>query len=858
MKNEKNDNKNNINIVKNPRSSLIIIINNIEFSRDFNYFISVEIEGIPEKKRTEVSGYFSKPIYKKNKFFFQLPQFSIENIGNLRFLAYIATDKENTNNDIRGKAKLLGECFLDLKLYKNTLTNISENGLFIPLKFIRDKNIVGKFFASIKLVGEDILLNKKEKELDFILPEFEMNLLPKNLFDSKIKYRVRVNLYSGLFLFKEKGKDLNDFPSIQCECSLSKNDKLVSQKELTKVQKNTENPVFNKQFLFPIKEDTYEDFKLEMKFTDIKNENFEENILFPLDLMQPFIPYNLEVFSTKFKNNSKARYYISFVLEKINENILEIIIKNFKIDPDFEVSGLNRYIFAMNFFKKNVENIFSPIKIKKGLIDGKIIDDLNKNKNDRLFLSTLLNYPFLQIENIYGGICYFCIPQDFLKKDPNIHLLLKSKTEQGLKKNDLDQNNANINLLKNSSIFQGKINIQITPFLDNGQNSIINLYKNNENNEFIEKDIINIFKNRNLSIKLFAKRPKIFQNENYGEDKEKENNKKTVKNKNLKRIDGLTDNEMQLLSDNLKTVLLISDEKDKWEIISKEISQKQDILAKLMSEFNNKGKILKTTVNQINELKKQLVLLEKENNRLKKKLDIEDGIELKNTLTVELKEMDENELRIKLIRVVQAYKEERMRNLQFEKSLQKAHQDLTQIKDIQKEFDELSVSHLKKNKILLRMQKEISKQSQYTNTIKKQELVIQKLQRNLEKCILKSEKYENIIGNISKIEKENEILKEEIKNESEKISGFESVEKIEDEVNRLEKIKKQLLKDLKYKNPVKKEVVKMNNNQIELEVEIQKYMKRISALEGQLLINSKKHATEIIYLQNKVNEKEIN
>lgn len=852
--------KNEENINNNPRSSLIIIINNIEFSRDFNYFISVDIEGIPEKKRTEVSGYFSKPIYKKNKFYFQLPDFSIENIGKLRFLAYIATDKENTNNDVRGKAKLLGECSLDLKLYKNTLTNISENGLFIPLKFIRDKNIVGKFFASVKLVGQDILLSKqdREKELDFIIPQFEMNLLPKNLFDSKIKYRIRVNLYSGLFLFNKKGKDLNEFPSIQCECSLSKNDQIISQRELTKVQNNTENPVFNKQFLFSIKEDSFENLKLEMKFTNIKNENFEENIFFPLALMKPFLPYNLEIFSRKFKNESKGRYYISIVLEEINDKILEIVIKNFKIDPDFEISGLNRYIFGMNFFKKDIENIFSPVKIKKGLINPKIFNELNKNENNRLFLSTLLNYPFLQIENFYGGIGYFCIPQDFLKNDPNIHLLLKSKTEDKLKKNNLNGNNSYINLLKNFSIYKGEINFQISPFLNNGQNSVINLYKNNQNEELIEKNILNFLDKRNLSITLFAKKPKIFQNENSEEDEEKENNQNNKeRKKNFKNIDGLTDNEMQLLSDNLKTALIISDEKEKWEIISKEISQKQDILAKLMNEFNEKGKILKTTVNQINELKKQIKLLERENNRLKKKLDIEDGIELKNTLSVELKEMDENELRIKLIRVVQAYKEERMRNLQFEKTLQKAHQDLTQIKDIQKDFDELSVNHLKKNKILLRMQKEISKQNQYTSTIKKQEFVIQKLQRNLEKCILKSEKYENIIGNISKIEKENEILKEEIKKESEKISGFESLDTLEEEVNRLDKIKKQLLEDLKYKNPVKKEVVEMNNNRMELEVEIQKYMKRISALEGQLFINSKKHASEIVYLQNKVNEKEI-
>ncbi len=147
--------------------------------------------------------------------------------------------------------------------------------------------------------------------------------------------------------------------------------------------------------------------------------------------------------------------------------------------------------------------------------------------------------------------------------------------------------------------------------------------------------------------------------------------------------------------------------------------------------------------------------------------------------------MNEEELRIKLLRIAQSYKEERRRNIEFEAALQKTYKELLEVKGLQKEFDQLQVEHVTKNKDLLKMQKEISRYKLYQDTISKQEQVIHKLEQNLEKCILRSEKYEGLIKNISKIEKENKEIQNQIEKECKNFDSSEDVNQMKDEISKL-------------------------------------------------------------------------
>lgn len=59
-------------------------------------------------------------------------------------------------NKPRGQARVLGECLLDLTPYKNQLTEISNAGVKVTMKFMRVQGekriIVGRFSANLRLV----------------------------------------------------------------------------------------------------------------------------------------------------------------------------------------------------------------------------------------------------------------------------------------------------------------------------------------------------------------------------------------------------------------------------------------------------------------------------------------------------------------------------------------------------------------------------------------------------------------------------------------------------------------------------------------------------------------------------------
>lgn len=182
----------------------------------------------------------------------------------------------------------------------------------------------------------------------------------------------------------------------------------------------------------------------------------------------------------------------------------------------------------------------------------------------------------------------------------------------------------------------------------------------------------------------------------------------------------------QILRDNLKGIKLITNEKDRWHVLSKELSQKQELIHRMLKEYDEKTENLKMIGDEIVELRKQLRLLLSENTLLKKRLNHEEKLELHNLVTQEIVTMNSEELRHKLVKVCQAYQDERIRNEEFEKALKAAHRDLTQVREYQREFDLLQKEHMEKSKKLLAMQQELQKCQLYRDTIKKQEKVITK------------------------------------------------------------------------------------------------------------------------------------
>jgi hypothetical protein len=112
---------------RKPRSSLVVTITNVEFVKEFHYFIGVSLDRESEKRRTEVSSAVATPIFKTNTFTIPLGGFAIQYHEFLLFSAFIVADRENEGQGT-GQARLLGECKVELGPHSTHLTDISNFG----------------------------------------------------------------------------------------------------------------------------------------------------------------------------------------------------------------------------------------------------------------------------------------------------------------------------------------------------------------------------------------------------------------------------------------------------------------------------------------------------------------------------------------------------------------------------------------------------------------------------------------------------------------------------------------------------------------------------------------------------------
>ena len=63
---------------RKPRSSLVVSLANVEFVKDFHYFIAIQLDQESEKRRTEVSAAIATPIFRTNTFTIPLQGFKLQ------------------------------------------------------------------------------------------------------------------------------------------------------------------------------------------------------------------------------------------------------------------------------------------------------------------------------------------------------------------------------------------------------------------------------------------------------------------------------------------------------------------------------------------------------------------------------------------------------------------------------------------------------------------------------------------------------------------------------------------------------------------------------------------------------------
>lgn len=108
-----------------------------------------------------------------------------------------------------------------------------------------------------------------------------------------------------------------------------------------------------------------------------------------------------------------------------------------------------------------------------------------------------------------------------------------------------------------------------------------------------------------------------------------------------------------------------------------------------MKEVDDKTESLKITGTEIVDLRRQVKLLQSENQILRKRLAHEESLEIQSIVSKEIAVMSMEELRQKIIKVAQAYRNERVRNEEFEKALKAAQKDIAQARKLEVELEQL-------------------------------------------------------------------------------------------------------------------------------------------------------------------------
>lgn len=267
----------------------------------------------------------------------------------------------------------------------------------------------------------------------------------------------------------------------------------------------------------------------------------------------------------------------------------------------------------------------------------------------------------------------------------------------------------------------------------------------------------------------------------------------------------------------------IFDEKDRWQLLSKDVAQKQELIHRIMKDNTERSLKLKETGKEVLDLRKQLKLLKIENFNIAKKVETLREIDNKVMITPDIKDMHYADVKNKLLKLSQAYNTEQMRNKDFEIVLRKAHVHLSERKKMEEKLKLFERTHNDKAERLLQQQAELKKASVYNDTIKKQEVIISKLQKIYEKIILDNKKAEDGSVELGYLKDDINRLQVRVKELSfgEMMENSE-LERLRKEVYQLEHLLIELNGELMEKKEPKSKIDDYEGDKIEHEVRLQK------------------------------------
>lgn len=289
----------------------------------------------------------------------------------------------------------------------------------------------------------------------------------------------------------------------------------------------------------------------------------------------------------------------------------------------------------------------------------------------------------------------------------------------------------------------------------------------------------------------------------------------------------------------------------------------------MMREVDDKSQSLKLTTAEILDLRRTIKMMQSENAILRRRMmGEEEGLELQHLVTKEISHMTNEELKAKVVKLASAYRSERLRNEEFERSLKSANVDLVQAKQTQAELENMQQAYAEAMRRLAEYGKEAQKTSLYKDTIKKQERVITKLETLLEKTLKDTQRARDGVLELEKLRTENLELQQALKSgggpqqygmAKGDMGDSDEVHRLRGEVQLLEGLVSELRAELKNKRPQTPTggpLGDWEDQRIDMEVKAQKAQARIDALQNELTNSAQMYAREISKLKLIIAEKD--
>lgn len=422
------------------KKSLQVTIESAEFAKEFNYFLTLQMSGDGEKRRTDVSAAVTNPIFSANTFYLPITAEEMISEPRIQFACYTVTDrKENAADyETKGQARLMGDCVLEMGPLIPQLTDIHGIGVRRALEFSRSKDgaevTVGRFTILLKLVGEYMTQYPGLEGTNVTGPKKatgEMHLLPPE--DSSFKWRVRVDVHAAID-FPLNRATPEGLPSPYVEVGWSMYDQ-TEPDEYTKIMSllinDNRHPHWNQQLLFnnPAEVIDLSGFL----WVTLKDKNSLEPIekfSIPLEYFHPFVPIHMEIHCKGKGEETPCKFYVSFVLERPITTTVDSLCKVVLSWADFKPVPPNyKKFLVMLTTQSHAPNESPYVKVDLNEADSleKAFQFMNSLKYVA-FMSPWMRVPPDPMDNIYNALTMFTIPKSMLDEKLSMFLVVKDES----------------------------------------------------------------------------------------------------------------------------------------------------------------------------------------------------------------------------------------------------------------------------------------------------------------------------------------------------------------------------------------------------------------------------------------------